>query len=580
MLDALQHLTGSVSSRLGEVLLLVLLPFFREDLAILAGGLLVVERGLPPFLAFLSLYVGVIASDFALFGLGRLAGRSAEARELLLTPRVERVGRWLRHHVPAAMIVARIVPGVIFPVYVGLGLLGVRTRVFAPLTMATALVYVPVVLWLVIRFGEDALSGRGYWVWILAAAALVLLTAQWARNPPWALLLRVGGSGLGGMVRRPAAVADPEGASHLGLPALKGLVARIGLAEKIPTQLFYAPLALQWLWLAIRYRSLSLPTLVNPMIELGGLWGESKQVYLDMVAGENRRWLPRYTTMRRGADAAAEGDRAVALAAAAGLTFPLVAKPDIGWQGFGVRPVADAGDLRAYVAAFPEGATLMLQEIVPWDAEAGVFYVRHPGEAEGRVVALTFRYFPHVTGDGVHSVQDLILGDERAAWKAGLHLGLEGGHAGLPAEVLDSVPAAGAAVRLAFIGSIRVGGLYRDAAAHITPALSARFDAISRSMPEFHYGRYDIRFGSVAALEAGEDFRILEINGAGSESISAWDPGTPLRAVYRRLLSHQRMLFEIGAANRARGFRTPGFRAILRAAWKQRRLIRRYPASG
>ena len=30
--------------------------------------------------------------------------------------------------------------------------------------------------------------------------------------------------------------------------------------------------------------------------------------------------------------------------------------------------------------------------------------------------------------------------------------------------------------------------------AQITPALSARFDAISRSMPEFHYGRYDIRF--------------------------------------------------------------------------------------
>ena len=579
MLDALQQTTGSVSSRLGEVLLLVLLPFFREDVAILTGGLLVVERGLPPFVAFVSLYAGVIASDFALFGLGRLASRSAEIRRILLTPRAERVGLWLRHHIPAAMIVARIVPGVIFPVYVGLGLLGVRTRVFGPLTMATALVYVPVLLWLVIRFGEDALSGQGYWVWILAAAAMVLLTAQWARNPPWALLLRVGGSGLGGLVRRPAA-AQPEGPSHLGLPALKGLVARIGLAEKIPTQLFYAPLALHWLWLAIRFRSLSLPTLVNPMIEVGGLWGESKQVYLDMVTGENRRWLARYATMLRGAEAEAEGGRAVALAEAAGLGFPLVAKPDIGWQGYGVRPVADAADLRAYVAAFPEAATLMLQEMVPWEAEAGVFYVRHPGEAEGRVVALTYRYFPHVTGDGAHSVHDLILGDERAAWKAGLHLGLDGSHAGLPAEVLDSVPAAGAVVRLAFIGSIRVGGLYRDAAAHITPALSARFDAISRSMPEFHYGRYDIRFASVAALEAGEDFRIIEINGAGSESISAWDPGTPLRAVYRRLLAHQRMLFEIGAANRARGFHTPGFRAILRAAWKQRRLIRRYPASG
>lgn len=579
MIDTLQHLMDSASSRAMEVLILVLLPFVREDVAIVAGGLLVVERGMPPLLAFASLYLGVVASDFALFGLGRLAGRNAEVRQLLLNPRAERIGRWLCHHIPAAMIVARLVPGVIFPTYVGLGLLGVRVRVFGPLTIATALVYVPVLLWLVVRFGEDALSGHGYWVWILAAAAMVLLTAQWARNPPWALLLRAGSGGFGGLVRRRVASAESRAPSHLGLPALKGLVARIGVAEKIPTQLFYFPLALQWLWLAIRYRSLSLPTLVNPQIELGGLWGESKQVYLDMVAGPERRWLARYATMARGPDAVAEGERAVALAAAAGLGFPLVAKPDIGWQGFGVRPVADTDDLCAYVAAFPEGAALMLQEMVPWEAEAGVFYVRRPGDAAGRVVALTFRYFPHVSGDGIHSVHDLILADERAAWKAGLHMGLHGQHAGLPAEVLDSVPAAGEVVRLAFIGSIRVGGLYRDAAAHITPALSARFDAISRSMPEFHYGRYDIRFGSVERLEAGEDFRIIEINGAGSESISAWDPGTPLGEVYRRLLAHQRMLFEIGAANRVRGYRTPGFGAILRAAWKQRRLIARYPPS-
>ena len=142
MIDALQHLVDSASSRAMEVLILVLLPFVREDVAIIAGGLLVVERGLPPMLAFASLYLGVVASDFALFGLGRLAGRNAEAHQLLLNPRAERIGRWLCHHIPAAMIVARLVPGVIFPTYVGLGLLGVRVRVFGPLTMATALVYV------------------------------------------------------------------------------------------------------------------------------------------------------------------------------------------------------------------------------------------------------------------------------------------------------------------------------------------------------------------------------------------------------------------------------------------------------
>jgi hypothetical protein len=257
----------------------------------------------------------------------------------------------------------------------------------------------------------------------------------------------------------------------------------------------------------------------------------------------------------------------------------MVAKPDIGWQGYGVRPVATEQDLMDYVAAFPGGPRLMLQETVPWEAEAGVFYVRQPGEGAGRVVGLTFRYFPHVIGDGRRSVRELILADERASWKAGLHLGLQGGHAGMAPDALQRVPGAGEVVRLSFIGSIRVGALYRDAREHITPALDARFDAISRSMPEFHYGRYDIRFASAERLREAEDFRIIEINGAGSEAISAWDPETPLRQVYGRLLAHQRMLFEIGARNRARGWRPSGPMAILRAAWRQSRLVRLYPPS-
>lgn len=43
----------------------------------------------------------------------------------------------------------------------------------------------------------------------------------------------------------------------------------------------------------------------------------------------------------------------------------------------------------------------------------------------------------------------------------------------------------------------RVGGLYRDADDWITPALTERFDAISRSIPELHYGQYGVRFDAV-----------------------------------------------------------------------------------
>ncbi|MGC9369767.1 MAG: VTT domain-containing protein [Paracoccaceae bacterium] len=581
MFEALQHLLGTVSSRSAEMILLFLMPFLREDVAIVAGGLLVVEHRLPFSLALASLYAGIIASDFLLYGLGKLARRSARVRRLLLRPRLERIGERLSEHLAAAMIVARIVPGLIFPVYVGCGLLGVRIRVFAPITLMTGALYLPVLLWAVIRFGEQVLSQVGYWTWIAVMVALVAITVGWARNPPWAVLLRVGRSGFTGLVSQAKTAVQLPRMTHVGMPSLRGLASRIGFAERIPTKLFYLPLVVHWTWLSLRYRSLSLPTLANPLIEVGGLWGESKKVYLDMVAEGERRWLARYTTLTRGDDDAAEdGLRAVALAQQAGLGFPLVAKPDIGWQGYGVRRVPAEPELRAYVAAFPEGATLMLQEVIEWEGEAGVFYMRQPGEERGRVIGLTFRYFPHVVGDGVRTVRDLVLADQRASWKAGMHLGYQEKHRGVPAETLDHVPAAGEIVRLAFIGSIRVGGLYRDAQEHITPELTARFDAISRSMPEFYYGRYDVRFASVERLREGEGFRIIEINGAGSETISVWDPEKTLGQVYSGLFEHQRLMFEIGARNRARGFRPAGLPAVLRAAWRQRRLVDRYPPSG
>ena len=580
MIEGLQHLLEAATSRSAEALILFLMPFLREDVAIVAGGLLIVEHRMPAGLAVACLYAGIIASDFSLYGLGRLARHSARVRRLLLRPKVERTGEQLSRHVAAAMIVARILPGLIFPVYVGCGLLGVRAVVFAAITMVTAAIYLPVLLWLVIRFGEDVLSQVGYWTWIAVIVALVAMTVGWARNPPWGVLLRVGRSGFAGLVARARSVAELPRTTHAGMPSLRGLVSRIGFAERIPPKLFYVPLVAQWAWLSLRHGSLSLPTIANPRIEVGGLWGESKRACLDMVAGQERRWLARYVTLtREGDDTAGDGARAVTLVREAGLTFPLVAKPDIGWQGYGVRRIASEQELHAYVAAFPQGATLMLQEAIDWEGEAGVFYMRRPGEEAGRIIGLTFRYFPHVVGDGVQTVRDLILADQRASWKAGVHLGYQDKHRGVPPETLDRVPAQGEIVRLSFIGSIRVGGLYRDAQAHITPELTARFDAISRAMPEFYYGRFDLRFASVQRLREGEDFRIIEINGAGSESISVWDPEKTLGQVYEGLFAHQRLLFEIGARNRARGFRPPGLLAIFRAAWRQRRLVGRYPPS-
>lgn len=568
---------------LAEMLVLFVIPYVHEDVAILGAALLIVEYGMPTQNAVLSLYAGMVTSDVFLYGLGVLARHNAWARRFFLKHEMARITDWLASNLMPLMVLARVLPGVMFPAYVAFGFCRVSFVRFTAMTMATAAVYLPVVLFLIEKFGQEILTRLGYWAWVLAFAFVVVAFWNLSRTPNWGLLFRGSRLGFGGILHGPAPSAgDPNLKTHSGMPGIGNLPTRISFAERIPVALFYIPLALQWMWLGLRYRSMSLPCLANPLVEVGGLWGESKSDYLRTVGPDEQKWSAAFTTIRRGRGASSlVEDRTLArdAIAAVGLSFPMVVKPDIGWRGYGVRLVKNEAELDRYIEQYPEGETLLLQQLIEWDGEAGVLYARLPGEDRGRIHSLTFRYFPYVVGNGKSSLRELIISDQRAAWKVGSHLGLDPKHRGAPAEQSDRVPAAGEIVRLSFIGSNRVGGLYRDARQHITEAMTLRFDAISRSIPEFYYGRFDVRFRSVERFEQGEDFLILEINGAGGESINVWDPTMPLEQVYKELFEQQRLIFEIGAKNRARGYRPPGPMSIAKAQWRQHNLILRYPPS-
>jgi hypothetical protein len=357
---------------------------------------------------------------------------------------------------------------------------------------------------------------------------------------------------------------------------------KVALAERIPPGLFYVPLVLTWCALGLRHRSLTLPAAANPKIPTGGMWGESKSAYLLDIAPAERRWIADFVVLKRGIGSVSvqsDFDRSLRLLGDACIGFPLVAKPDIGWHGYGVRRIDEPWELRQYIAHFPKDADLLLQRFLPYAGEAAVLYARLPGEERGRIRSLTFRYYPHVIGDGHSTLRELIRTDPRARWKARLHLGMDPTHRSLSPEDLQKIPARGELVQIALIGNQRAGGLYREASRYITPMLEARFDAIARSMSEFHYGRFDIRFESTAALLRGEDFGICEINGIGGEAIEVWDPRFPISETYRRLFNEQKFLFMVGDVNRSRGFQPPPASEFVGRLIRQTQLIRHYPAS-
>ena len=134
-------------------------------------------------------------------------------------------------------------------------------------------------------------------------------------------------------------------------------------------------------------------------------------------------------------------------------------------------------------------------------------------------------------------------------------------------------------VRVSTIGSTRVGGLYTNATAMVTEEMTGAIDAIARDMPDFHVGRFDVRYESMGLLRAGKGFSIIEVNGAGSEAVHAWDPALSLRQAYAIVFEKQRRVFEIGAAMRRRGNPPVSFAEMAQHYVHQQRLIRRYPPS-
>jgi hypothetical protein len=369
--------------------------------------------------------------------------------------------------------------------------------------------------------------------------------------------------------------SPPAARPHQGMPPLDQEGAPLSFFEFWPMWAFYPPVALYAAWLMLRHRGVLLPTVANPSFPGGGFFGESKAEILSLAMQHVGEWVAPFVRIDRPVQAKnpeAERDAALSAMAAAGLSLPVVAKPDLGCRGAGVKLVRTPQDLLAYVQGFPAGASFLLQRLVPFEGEAGVFYCRRPGQAQGRIVSITLKYFPHVVGDGRSTLRELILADPRAGRLSHLYLRRHTAR-------LDDVPAASQAIRLAFAGSHSRGAIFRNGTHLVTPQMEARFDAIAKALPEFHFGRFDVRFEEFTQLQAGRNFTIVEVNGAGAESTHIWDRSTGLVEAWRALMRQYRWLFEIGHANRQRGFATMPWREFLRAYRREKLLTPQYPAT-
>lgn len=299
----------------------------------------------------------------------------------------------------------------------------------------------------------------------------------------------------------------------------------------------YAPLYPYYAWLSLRAGSFFFLTAANPSIRNGGFIMESKKDVYDLLPDA---YYPRTLHFNAGADIA-EVTTAIQRA---GISYPLIVKPDIGERGLGVKKIADAGQLKEYISSIP--FAYLVQEYIAYEQEAGIFYYKDAQTGEGRISGIVTKHPVKVTGDGVSAIAELVKREPRyiLQWQQICELN---------ADKMDAVPAKDETVVLVPYGNHSRGSLFKDESFRITGKLVETMHRICSGIADFNYGRLDVRFDNWDDLEAGRNFSIIEVNGSGSEPTHIYDPEHSIFYAWKEIVRHWQILYNICRANNAKG---------------------------
>ena len=546
---------------------IVLLSFISEDAATISSALSMFGGPITWPLGFAACFAGIWLGDLGLYSLARWFGRPILQNRWIARfadpAAIERCQTRFNEHGSLTLLASRFIPGTRLPTYLAAGLLSMPISRFALITAFAAVLWIGGVFAIAKLLGSHALL----WFSFLHGKLAVIVVTAFFLTAMLFILKRLVRRGRDGSPSRPhgsfheaarPAVAPYQTVSkarnnlHSLRRQMPACIRRWMRWEFWPAWLFYIPVGAYYVLLAIRYRSLSLPTSANPGIATGGFVGESKMEILDQL----RRRCPQFTADAFLVEGQTTSERLLSLHQLCRqheITLPFILKPDIGQRGSGVRLIRSMRAALEYFEAVD--ASVVVQRYVVGPREAGVFYYRFPDESRGQIFAITEKIFPTIKGDGIHTIEELIRADERAALIAATYLRRFASRA-------DEILAPGQMLKLVETGNHAQGCIFRDGIHLHTEALRTVIDKISHRVTGFFIGRYDIRYENEEDFKRGRNFQIIELNGATSEATSIYDARNSLFSAYRTLFRQWRLVFAVGAANKANGHASSSLAAL------------------
>jgi hypothetical protein len=307
--------------------------------------------------------------------------------------------------------------------------------------------------------------------------------------------------------------------------------------EYWPFQVVYIPIYFLWLFYSIKAKSLFFFNASNPAIKNGGFIMESKKAIYNLIP---QQYYPKTELIIEGT----RFEEILKTVENSGIQYPFIAKPDIGLRGSAVKKIHNSEELRAYnnKANFD----YLVQDLIPFEKEVGIFYVRYPNEKSGRITGIVSKEFLIVTGDGFSTIEELIKQNPRYELQLKT-LKLEYG------AQLSNVLPKGENRNLVPYGNHARGAKFIDCSHWSSQKLTETINEMCLQIPGFYFGRLDIMYNNWEDLENGLNFSIVELNGAASEPTHIYDPRHSLFFAWKELARHITYMYEISVQNHKKG---------------------------
>jgi len=310
---------------------------------------------------------------------------------------------------------------------------------------------------------------------------------------------------------------------------MKTLIIRFNNWEYWPFWILYIPVFLNWIVSSIRLKSFLYFTTINPRIETGGFVKESKMKILKQIP---EIYIPTSILI----DKEEHFELILTKIKEAKITFPLVAKPDVGERGYNVSICETEDELKDYFRSSDE--EVIIQEFIHYPIELAILYYKHPNEDEGVISSICRKEFLSVTGNGQDNVETLMRKSDRAILQLDRFEKEK-------SKLLKHIPEDGQLLVIEPVGNHKKGTAFLDGNNLIDEELVRAFNRLCNTIPDLNYGRFDIKCRSIDDLKKLEHFAIMEINGVSGEPAHIYDPKNSFFNAGKVLLTHWKVLFNL-----------------------------------